>query len=96
MIPDYIVSREDAKGSAADNNGIAVWKDGMWTVVMVRLLGLGNDDDKALMEGGVFNIGFAIHDGNITARGHHVSFEKTLGPGFSKGAKADINAVRLP
>jgi len=92
MIPDYLVSREDAKGSAADNNAIANWKDGMWTVVLIRPLGLANDDDKSLKEGGVYNVGFAVHDDNITTRGHHVSFVRTLG----FGAKADIQAVKLP
>ncbi len=91
MVPDYILSREDAKGSAADNNAIASWKDGVWTVVLIRPLGLANDDDKALKEGGVYNIGFAVHDDNITTRGHHVSFVKTLGI----GAKAAIEATKL-
>ncbi|MBI4988487.1 MAG: hypothetical protein HZC23_06655 [Rhodocyclales bacterium] len=92
MIPDYVTSREDAKGSAADNNAIANWKDGMWTVVVVRPLGLANSDDKALKAGGVYNVGFAVHDDNITTRGHFVSYVKTLG----LGAKADIQAVKLP
>jgi hypothetical protein len=92
MIPDYLVSREDAKGSAADNNAISSWKDGTWTVVVIRPLGLANDDDKLLKEGGVYNVGFATHDDNITTRGHQVSFVKTLGI----GAKADIQAVKLP
>lgn len=96
MIPDYVVSREDAKGSAADNNAIANWKDGVWTVVMVRPLGLTNADDKTLTAGGVYNVGFAIHDDNITTRGHQVSFVKTLGLGVKKGTKVDINAVKLP
>jgi len=92
LIPDYVVSREDAKGSAADNNAIASWKNGMWTVVMIRPLGLTNDDDKALKAGGVYNIGFAVHDDNITTRGHHISFVRTIG----FGAKANIRAVKLP
>lgn len=92
MIPDYLVSREDAKGSAADNNAIASWKDGLWTVVVIRPLGLANADDKALKAGGVYNVGFATHDDNITTRGHFVSYVKTLG----LGAKADIQAVKLP
>jgi hypothetical protein len=92
MIPDYLVSREDAKGSAADNNAIASWKDGMWTVVMIRPLGLANDDDKTLKAGGVYNVGFAVHDDNITTRGHFVSYVRTIG----LGAKADIQAVKLP
>ena len=94
MVPDYLVSRADAKGSAADNNGIGTWKDGMWTVVMVRPLGLTNADDKALKPGGVYNVGFAVHDDNITTRGHHVSWVKTLGIGA--GSKVDINATKLP
>jgi hypothetical protein len=92
MIPDYLVSREDARGSAADNNAISSWKDGMWTVVIIRPLGLANDDDKSLKDGGVYNVGFAAHDDNITTRGHFVSFVRTLG----FGAKADIQAVKLP
>ena len=92
LIPDYVVSRKDAKGSAADNNAIASWKDGAWTVVIVRPLGLANDDDKALKEGQVYNVGFAVHDDNITTRGHFVSFPLRLG----FGADADIKAVKLP
>ncbi len=92
LIPDYVTSREDAKGSAADNNTISGWKDGMWSVVLTRPLGLTNADDKMLKAGGVYNVGFAVHDDNITTRGHHVSFVRTLG----LGAKADIEAVRLP
>ena len=93
LIPDYLISRQDAKGSAADNNAIASWKDGMWTVVLIRPLGLTNADDKSLKAGGVYNVGFAVHDDNITTRGHQVSFVKTLGIGAKK---ADINAVKLP
>jgi hypothetical protein len=96
LIPDYILSREDAKGSAADNNAIAGWKDGVWTVVMIRPLGLANDDDKTLKEGGVYNVGFAVHDDNITTRGHHVSFVRTLALGNRKDTKVDIEAVKLP
>jgi hypothetical protein len=92
MIPDYFVTRDGAKGSAADNNAIASWKDGMWTVVIIRPLGLTNPDDKALKDGDVYNVGFAVHDDNITTRGHHVSFVRTLG----FGVKADIQAVKLP
>jgi hypothetical protein len=92
MVPDYVLSRTEAKGSAADNKAIASWKDGQWTVVMIRPLGLTNADDKALRPGGVYNVGFAVHDDNITTRGHHVSWVKTLG----LGVKADIQAVKLP
>jgi hypothetical protein len=49
-------------------------------------------DDKALKAGSVYNVGFAVHDDNITSRGHHVGWVRSLG----LGAKADIEAVKLP
>jgi len=92
LIPEYVLNREGAKGSGADNKNVTgVWKDGMWTVLWVRPLNLANPDDKALKEGKVYNFSFAVHDDNITTRGHHVSFPVTVG----FGAKADIEATRL-
>ncbi len=92
LIPKYVVSKEDSKGSAADNNmSKGEWKDGMWTVVWARKLGLTNPDDKELKIGEAYNFSFATHDDNITTRGHHVSFPMTVG----FGAKADIEATRL-
>jgi hypothetical protein len=92
LIPEYVLYREGAKGSGADNRNVkGVWKDGMWTVVWVRPLKLTNPDDKALSEGKVYNFSFAVHDDNITTRGHHVSFPVTVG----FGAKAAIEATRL-
>ena len=90
LLPRYVLGQ--AEGSAADNKGIGVWKDGLWSIVIVRPLGLANSDDKSLKDGGVYQVGFAVHDDNITTRGHHVSFVRTLG----FGAKADIQAVKLP
>jgi hypothetical protein len=92
LIPEYINSRADATGSAADNNQTkGVWKDSAWTVVWARKLNLANPDDKALKEGKAYNFAFAVHDDNITTRGHHVSFPVTVG----FGAKADIQATKL-
>jgi cytochrome c551/c552 len=92
MLPRYVLSRAGAEGSAADNNASGAWQDGVWTVVIVRPLGLANADDKALKAGGVYSVGFAVHDDNITTRGHFVSFPLRLG----LGAEADIKAVKLP
>ena len=92
VLPQYYVSAEAAKGSAADNKyAKGVWKDGMWTVVWARPLNLKNADDKALQEGKSYTFGFAVHDDNITTRGHHISFPVTVG----FGAKADIQATKL-
>jgi hypothetical protein len=92
LIPEYVLNREGAKGSGADNRNVTgVWKDGIWTVMWVRPLKLTNPDDKALTEGKVYNFSFAVHDDNITTRGHHVSFPITVG----FGAKAAIEATKL-
>ena len=96
LLPRYILVAADAAGSAADNKAQGSWKDGMWTVVITRPMGLTNDDDKALKPGGVYNVAFAIHDDQITTRGHQVSFVKTLGFGAKEGTKVDIKAVKLP
>ncbi|MDP2809229.1 MAG: ethylbenzene dehydrogenase-related protein [Rhodocyclaceae bacterium] len=90
LLPLYVLTKE-VEGSVVDNKASGAWKDGLWTVVMTRPLGLANDDDKTLKEGGVYSVGFAVHDDQITTRGHHVSFPKTLG----FGAKADIQAVKV-
>ena len=92
MVPQYYVQREAASGSAADNaDAKGVWKDGTWTVTMARPLGLANPDDKSLKVGDVINVGFAVHDDNVTTRGHQVSFPLRLGI----GAKAEITAVTV-
>lgn len=93
MIPEYYVSRAMAKGSAADNSDVVgTWKDGMWTVVWVRKMDTGHpEDDKILKAGNAYTFGFAVHDDNITTRGHHVAFPMTVG----FGAKADIEAVKV-
>ena len=92
LLPQYYLSRTGAAGSAADNkNAKGAWKDGMWTVKWVRSRNLANPDDKALREGQVYNFGFAVHDDNITSRGHQISFPVTVG----FGAKAAIEATRL-
>lgn len=92
MLPRYYLQPKDASGSAADNKATGAWTAGEWTVVLVRPLGLANADDKPLKEGGVYHVGIAVHDDNITTRGHHVSFVRTLGI----GAPAAIRAVKLP
>ncbi len=93
LLPQYLISREGAAGSAADNKQVkGIWKDGMWTLVWARPLNLTNADDKALKEGKVYNFAFAAHDDNMTSRGHFVSFPMTVG----FGTKASIQAVKLP
>ena len=92
LLPQYFMSDKLASGSAADNREAkGTWKDGAWTLVWARPMNLANPDDKALKEGKAYNFGFAVHDDNITTRGHHVSFPVTVG----FGAKGDIQATKL-
>jgi len=93
ILPGRVLSRADAKGSAADNDDVkGTWKDGTYTVVWRRKLNTGHpEDDKIMKLGGVYTVGFAVHDDNVTTRFHHVSFPMSLGI----GAKADIQAVTV-
>jgi Ethylbenzene dehydrogenase len=93
ILPGRLVSRADAKGSAADNDAsYGTWKDGTYTLVWRRKLDTGHpEDDKIMKVGGKYTVSFAIHDDNVTTRFHHVSFPLTLGIGVDAG----VNAVTL-
>lgn len=93
ILPGRLLSRTDAKGSAADNDAVyGTWKDGVYTLVWRRKLDTGHPaDDKIMKVGGKYTVGFAIHDDNVTTRFHHVSFPQTLGIGVD----ADVTAVTL-
>lgn len=92
MLPQYYIARDAASGSAADNaEARGIWKDGSWTVLWARPLNLANPDDKALKVGATVSVGIAVHDDNITTRGHHVSYPLKLGIGI----QGDITAVTL-
>jgi hypothetical protein len=93
VLPGRLLSRADASGSAADNADVrGEWVDGQWTVLWTRKLDTGHAaDDKALKPGSVVNVGFAVHDDNVTTRFHHVSFPLTLGV----GTKGTISSVAL-
>ena len=93
ILPGRLLSRADAKGSAADNDAsFGTWKDGTYTLVWRRKLDTKNPaDDKILKIGGTYQINFAVHDDNVTTRFHHVSFPLILGIGID----ADIKAVTL-
>jgi hypothetical protein len=57
LLPQYVVSRQGSKGSAADNSNVkGEWKDGTWTVIWARPLNLKNDDDKALEAGKAYAV----------------------------------------
>jgi cytochrome c-type protein NapC len=63
---------------------------GKWTVVMRRPLAATNPGDVPLELGGLYTVGFALHDDFTNARFHHVSLEFKLG---LDSAEAEINAV---
>ncbi len=93
ILPGRLLSRADAKDSAADNDATyGTWKDGTYTLVWRRKLNTGHPgDDKIMKVGGKYTISLAVHDDNVTTRFHHVSFPLTLGIGID----ADIRAVAL-
>ena len=93
ILPGRLLSRADARGSAADNDAVfGTWKDSTYTLVWRRKLDTGHPaDDKVMKVGGKYTVGIAIHDDNVTTRFHHVSFPLTLGIGVD----AEIRAVTL-
>jgi hypothetical protein len=93
VLPGRLLSRADAKGSAADNDSAkGEWDNGTWTLVMTRKLNTGHpEDDKILQVGKSYTFGFAVHDDNVTTRFHQVSFP--LQVGF--GAEGDIEATKV-
>jgi hypothetical protein len=93
ILPGRLLSRTDAKGSAADNDATyGTWKNGTYTLAWRRKLNTGHPaDDKVMTVGGKYTIGLAVHDDNVTTRFHFVSFPLTLGIGVD----ADIKAVTL-
>jgi hypothetical protein len=93
ILPGRLLTRIDAKGSAADNDAAyGTWKNRTYTLVWRRKLDTGHPaDDKIMKVGGKYPVGFAIHDDNVTTRFHHVSFPLMLGIGVD----ADIKAVTL-
>jgi len=92
LLPGRLITSQ-TEGSAGDNDlAQGTWKDGTYTLVFRRKLDTGHpEDDKIMKVGGVYNVGFAIHDDNVTTRSHQVSFPMTLGIGVD----ADIKAVTL-
>ena len=83
----------DAKGSIGDAGASSgKLSDGVYTVVVQRKLNTGHSkDDKILKAGGVYTVGFAIHDGDVGGRYHHTALPLKLGI----GKKADITAVAV-
>ena len=80
------------EASAGDNAVVGTFAKGGWTLLWTRKLDTGNKDDIALKAGESYPIGLAVHDDNVTARFHHVSFPLTLSLGGKAGA---INAAQI-
>lgn len=92
ILPGRLLSTQ-TEGSAGDNDyARGSWQEGVYTVVFRRKLDTGHpEDDKIMRVGGIYTIGLAIHDDNVTTRFHQVSFPLTLGI----GVEADITAETL-
>ncbi len=91
ILPGRLLTAK-TEGSAGDNDyAKGTWDNGVYTLVFRRKLDTGHpEDDKILKVGGVYTIGLAIHDDNVTTRFHHVSFPLTLGIGVDADIRAEI------
>lgn len=83
------------QGSMADIrtvDGRARWKDGFWEVTLARRMDTGDAlHDKAFLEGGVYNLAFAVHRNATGLRWHYISLPVTVG----LGREADFNALQF-
>ena len=78
--------------SIADVLARGVWQNGKWMVELRRKLDTGQPDDKALVPGRVYDIGFSIFEDRVSNRRHLVTLPPvTLG----LGVEADIKAVKV-
>lgn len=69
------------------------YEEGAWRVRLTRTLEAPNPlDSTSLQEGGLYNVAFAVHTGQVGARWHQVSLPQTLGLGVEE---ADIVATRV-
>ncbi len=69
------------------------YENGAWRIRLTRSLKAPSPkDSKPLEEGGIYNVAFAVHVGQVGARWHQVSLPHTLGLDVDE---ADIVAVRV-
>lgn len=71
------------EGSMADIRtvgGRGRWKDGYWEVTLSRALDTGDAlNDKAFVDGRVYNLAFAVHRNATGRRWHYISLPVTVG-----------------
>ncbi|WP_018868814.1 ethylbenzene dehydrogenase-related protein [Thioalkalivibrio sp. ALgr3] len=91
VIPQrFLRQPSGSRGAIAAEGG---YEDGAWQVRLTRTLEAPNaQDSKSLEEGGIYNVAFAVHTGQVGARWHQVSLPQTLGLGVDD---ADIVATRV-
>lgn len=78
--------------SVTDVMAHGTWQGGRWTVDLRRRLDTGNPDDKVLVPGKVYDIGFSVFEDRVSNRRHHVTLPPvTLG----LGVEGDIKAVKV-
>ncbi|OOG22704.1 hypothetical protein B1C78_14320 [Thioalkalivibrio denitrificans] len=92
VIPRRVL-REPA-GSRGDIrvDGKGRFADGQWDVTLRRALDTGNpQEDKIMHDGGVYDVGIAVHRHGTGSRWHYVSMPYQVG----LGRKAEIQATRF-
>lgn len=82
-----------ASGSVSDiTTEAAVWADGFWDVTLSRKLDTGDPvNDKIFVDGGSYDLAFAVFRNASTMRWHYISLPATLG----LGRPAEIEAQQF-
>jgi DMSO reductase family type II enzyme heme b subunit len=70
-MPGYEINMSP-EGSIADVKAKGVWKNGRWTLEMVRKLSTGHSDDAVILENGAIKMAIAVFNG-VDSEKHSVS-----------------------
>jgi hypothetical protein len=92
VIPRRVLREPAGSRGAIRVHGQGRWADGLWDVTLQRALDTGDPlADKIFHDGGVYDIGIAVHRNATGSRWHYVSLPLQVG----LGRAADVQAMRF-
>lgn len=91
-LPRRVVRPADGSRADIKVNGKGRWDNGFWDVTLTRKMDTGNrQEDKILVDQGIYHAAFAVHRQATGGRWHYVSLPFSVG----MGRDADIPAQRF-
>jgi hypothetical protein len=92
VIPRRVLREPAGSRASSRVHGEGRWADGFWDVTLQRAKDTGNPlEDKIFHDGGVYDIGIAVHRDATGSRWHYVSLPLQIG----LGRTAEVEAVQF-